>query len=252
MPRLSSAWPEPARTEPANQEDGVSRLCARWLGRVGYGEALALQAGLVDARRDGRAPDSLLLLEHPPVITLGRTSDPGNVLARPDRLRQRGIEMHEVGRGGDVTFHGPGQIVGYPILALEGAFRDAHGYLRRLEEALIRTVRRYGVEADRIAGLTGIWVDADKLAAIGVRISSGWITSHGFALNVATDLTGFSEIVPCGISDRGVTSLAQLTGITRGLPAVARELARQVGDVFELETEFIDDTVAVTTAGASG
>jgi len=222
----------------------VSHLSARWLGRISYGQALALQAELVDARRNGRVPDTLLLLEHPPVITLGRGSDPDNVLSSPDRLRRQGIELHEVGRGGDVTFHGPGQIVGYPILALEGAERDAHGYLRRLELALIRTVRLYGVEATRVEGLTGIWVDEGKLAAIGVRISSGWITSHGFALNVATDLTGFSEIVPCGISDRGVTSLARLNGDAPGLPEVARELARQVGDVFKRETEFVDETVA--------
>jgi len=203
----------------------------RWLGRVPYAEALALQRALVDARRDGRAPDTLLLLEHPPVITLGRGSDVAHLLREPEELRRRGIEVHDCGRGGDVTFHGPGQLVGYPLVALEPARRDAHRYLRDLESALIRTAGDFGIQAGRSDGLTGVWVGRDKLAAIGVRLSSGWITSHGFALNVGAELDGFSHIVPCGIRERGVTSLARLLGRAPELTAVARRVAEHLAAV---------------------
>jgi lipoyl(octanoyl) transferase len=155
----------------------------------------------------------LLLVEHPHVLTLGVRGDGGrsHILAAPDVLAERGIEIHDTGRGGDITYHGPGQLVGYPIVDLAPDRRDVHRYVRDLEDVLIRTAATYGVDAGRVEGLTGVWVGRDKLAAIGVRIAR-WITSHGFALNVTTDLSYFDLIVPCGIPDRGVTSLARLLG----------------------------------------
>jgi lipoyl(octanoyl) transferase len=205
------------------------QLVIRWLGRVAYAEALALQERLVVSRRaDG--PDTLLLLEHPPVVTLGRRSDPGHVLLDRKQLEQRGIELFETGRGGDVTYHGPGQLVGYPVLQLPADRRDAHRYLRDLEQALIETVSSYGVEAGRVEGLTGVWVGNEKLAAIGVRLNTGWITSHGFALNVSIDLESFESIVPCGIENRGVTSLGKLLGRAPELREVADRTARHVAE----------------------
>ena len=207
-------------------------LRARWLGRVTYPDGLRLQDGMVRERRRDRVPDTLLMVEHPPVITLGRGARPEHVLLAPADLAARGIEVHEAGRGGAVTFHGPGQLVGYPILALRGQRRDAHRYLRDLEEALILVAARLGIRASRSRAGTGVWVDGRKLAAIGVRISSGWITSHGFALNVATDLSGFHAIVPCGLTHAGVTSLAEITGRTIALEDVARHTAAALAAVF--------------------
>ncbi len=180
---------------------------------MSYGEALALQRSLVEERRDGRVGDLLLLVEHPHVITLGVRGDGGrsHILASPAQLIAQGVEVHETGRGGDVTYHGPGQIVGYPIIDLKPDRCDVHRYVRDLEEVLIRVAGDYGVAAERVEGLTGVWVGRGKLAAIGVRIAR-WVTSHGFALNVTTNLDYFDLIVPCGIADRGVTSLAQLLG----------------------------------------
>ena len=192
-----------------------------WLGRVDYRQALELQTELIAARRDDRVGDQLMLLEHPPVITLGRNSDRDNLLQDEATLADAGVELHEVGRGGDVTYHGPGQLVGYPLLKLEGDERDAHAYLRRLEQGLIDFATHYRIVADRQPGLTGIWVGQEKLAAIGVRLSTGWITSHGFALNVSTDLRGFSRIVPCGIQGRGVTSLQRLLATPPSLEGAA-------------------------------
>jgi lipoyl(octanoyl) transferase len=209
-------------------------LQVRWLGKIGYAEALAEQERLVAARRAGAVPDTLLLLEHPPVVTMGRSGDAHNLLLPAEELERRGVELHDVGRGGDVTYHGPGQLVGYPVVQLPQTRRDAHRYLRDLEEALIRTAAAYGIAAGRVAGLTGVWVGDGKLAAIGVRLSSGWITSHGFALNVATDLTGFGLIVPCGIRDRGVTSLEALLGHAPPLREVAARVALEVAAVLEL------------------
>src|SRR6185436_2579573 len=183
------------------------------LGSIPYVDALTLQRRLVEDRRADRIPDTLLLLEHPAVITLGVKGDGGrsNVVAPPVVLAARGIEIQETGRGGDVTFHGPGQIVGYPILDLRPDRMDVHRYVRDLEETLIRVAADYEIVATRVKGLTGVWVGHEKLAAIGVRISR-WITSHGFALNVATNLDYFNLIIPCGIPDRGVTSLERLLG----------------------------------------
>jgi len=189
-------------------------IALRWLGRVGYQEALDLQRRLVRERRTGSTPDTLLLLEHPHVITLGSGASDTHVLAGPEERARRGIELFRTGRGGDVTYHGPGQLVGYPILDLNPDRRDLHRYLRDLEEVLISAAGILGVPCRRVEGLTGVWTDRGKLAAIGVRVSSGWITSHGFALNVHTDLTFFDAIVPCGISDRAVTSLHRELGRT--------------------------------------
>jgi lipoyl(octanoyl) transferase len=205
----------------------------RRLGTIGYQDALDLQSQLVEDRKQGRIPDQLLLLEHPAVITLGvRTrSDRTHVLASPESLAAQGVGLFETGRGGDVTYHGPGQLVGYPIIDLNPDRRDVHRYVRDLEDVLIRTVAAFGISAARITGLTGIWVGDEKLAAIGVRISR-WVTSHGFALNVSTDLSQFGLIVPCGITDKGVTSMEQL--LSRPIPMVEVEdvLVQEFSAVF--------------------
>lgn len=185
----------------------------RRLGVLGYQEALDLQADLVEQRRRGEIGDVLLLLEHPPVITLGvkTRNNRTNIIASDGQLAAAGVDVFQSGRGGDVTYHGPGQLVGYPIFDLNPHRRDVHRYVRDIEQALIDAVATFGITAGRVEGLTGIWVGDRKLAAIGVRISR-WITSHGFALNVATNLSHFDLIVPCGIQDRGVTSMNQLLG----------------------------------------
>jgi lipoate-protein ligase B len=178
-----------------------------------YAEALALQRELVEERRAGRIGDVLLLVEHPHVLTLGVRGDGGrsHILAPTETLTALDVAVHETGRGGDITYHGPGQLVGYPIIDLKPDRCDVHRYVRDLEEVLIRVAADHGITASRLSGLTGVWVGGEKLAAIGVRIAR-WITSHGFALNVSTDLDFFKLIVPCGITDRGVTSLAALLG----------------------------------------
>jgi len=194
-------------------------LEVRRLGMVPYGEALALQRALVEERKAGRVPDLLLLLQHPAVITLGVRGAGGrsNIVATGERLSELGIDVFETGRGGDVTYHGPGQIVGYPIIDLKPDRCDVHVYVRDVEEVMIRVCAQYGLSAGRIAGLTGTWIGAEKIGAIGVRISR-WVTSHGFAFNVSTDLDHFRLIVPCGISDHGVTSLERATGMTIPVP----------------------------------
>src|SRR4051812_48928969 len=191
-----------------------------------------MQKALVEDRRAGRIPDLLLLLQHPPVITLGvRRSSRTNVVATDQRLAELGIEIAETGRGGDVTYHGPGQVVGYPILDLNPDRRDVHRYVRDLEEVMIRVCADYGIDAARIDGLSGTWVGDSKIGAIGVRISR-WITSHGFAFNVNTSLDAFTLIVPCGIADRGVTSLAQLTGREVRIGEVENRLVTRFAEVF--------------------
>ena len=225
------------------------------LGRVSYADGLAIQARVVAARKAGAIGDTLLLLEHPPVITLGRNSSRANVLASDEWLAARNVELHEINRGGDVTYHGPGQVVGYPIVDLRGEWPGKKGphlgpvdYVRMMEEALIRTCADFGVMAKRIPKCTGVWTfgggelaDADvhgrarekKLAAIGVHVSQG-VTSHGFALNVTTDLRDFEWIIPCGITDRGVTSL-ELEAADSADPTMERAAdaaARQFGRVF--------------------
>lgn len=189
----------------------------RRLGRVAYAAGLELQQQLVEQRRAGAIGDTLLLLEHPPVITTGARARGArtNVVASADVLAREGVEIFDTGRGGDVTYHGPGQLVGYPIFDLRPDRQDVHQYVRDLEEALILAIARVGITGVRVPGLSGVWVGErgreEKIAAIGVRISR-WITSHGFALNVNTDLRHFQLIVPCGIADRGVTSIEQQIG----------------------------------------
>jgi lipoyl(octanoyl) transferase len=208
-------------------------LEVRRLGIVPYNDALALQRALVEERRAGRVPDLLLLLQHPPVITLGVRGDGGrsHIVASPARLAARGVEVAETGRGGDVTYHGPGQIVGYPIFDLRPDRCDVHRYVRDIEEVMIRTCADYGVAARRINGLTGAWVGAEKIGAIGVRISR-WITSHGFAFNVGTDLDYFKLIVPCGIAEGGVTSLERILGREVTIGEVEEVLIHHVASVF--------------------
>ena len=209
----------------------------RRLGRLEYADAVELQRTLVEDRRSGRIGDTLLLLEHPPVITLGvkTRGQLAHIVASPDVLAREGVTVHETGRGGDVTYHGPGQLVGYPIFDLRPDRCDVHRYVRDLEEALIIGMRRFGVEAGRVEGLTGVWVGPpgceEKLAAIGVRISR-WITSHGFALNVSSDLRHFSLIVPCGIVDRGVTSLERLLGRAVPMREVEDAVVEGMREVF--------------------
>jgi len=210
----------------------------RRLGVVGYQAALDLQKQLVEQRKQGQIGDQLLLLEHPPVITLGvkARGARANVLASDETLAAMGVELFETGRGGDVTYHGPGQLVGYPIFDLKPERCDVHKYVRDLEEVLIRAVARLGITAGRVAGLTGIWVGPEgreaKLAAIGVRISR-WVTSHGFALNVTTNLDHFKLIIPCGITDRGVTSVETLLGCPVPMDEVEDAVVAGFTDVFD-------------------
>ncbi len=189
-------------------------LEVRKLGLMPYTEALALQSDLVVRRRSGDITDQLLLLQHPHVITLGTASSrsDSHVLADASKRQDLQIELVEVGRGGDVTYHGPGQLVGYPILDLKPDRKDVHRYLRDLEAVLVRTLDEIGIRAGPVPDLTGVGVEGRKIAAIGVRVSSGWITSHGFALNVSNDLSYFETIVPCGIQDVSVTSVTQELG----------------------------------------
>lgn len=202
-------------------------------GLVPYGEALELQADLVTRRRAGEIEDTLILLEHPHVITLGSSSDPAHILADETERKRLGIEMFDAGRGGDVTYHGPGQLVAYPILDLKPDRKDLHRYLRDLETVLMGVARDFGIEAERSDSGTGVWTETGKLAAIGIRVSSGWITSHGIALNVRADLTYFDTIVPCGIEDRDVTSLERELGAAPPEQAVHASFLAHFASVFE-------------------
>jgi lipoyl(octanoyl) transferase len=229
------------------------------LGLMGYAEAYALQKRVVAARKAGAIEDVLLFCEHPHVITLGRNGKRENLLASEPVLRQKGVEFHASNRGGDITYHGPGQIVGYPILNLGAIRRDVVWYVRMLEEAMIRATAEFGIPAERVGGKTGIWVDveesssslatrhsftpssvegplatSEKLAAIGVHISR-WVTSHGFAYNVSTDLRYFDLIVPCGIADCKATSLEKLLGRNVEEKEVAPRIANHLGKLFGLE-----------------
>jgi lipoyl(octanoyl) transferase len=205
---------------------------------MGYAEAWALQKRVVTARKAGAIEDVLLLCEHPHVITQGRSGKRENLLASENVLKQKGVEFHATDRGGDITYHGPGQLVGYPILNLGAIRRDVVWYVRMLEEAMIRATAEFGITAGRVAGKTGIWVgksdEEEKLAAIGVHISR-WVTSHGFAYNVSTDLRFFDLIVPCGIADRKPTSLEKLLGRSVSAEEVKPRIEKHLGDVFGLE-----------------
>jgi lipoyl(octanoyl) transferase len=215
------------------------RFEAYRLGLIRYAEAHALQERLLAARQAQRIGDTLLLLEHPKVITLGRAAKQAHVLMSEAALREAGYDVHETGRGGDVTFHGPGQLVMYPIIDLKPDREDVRRYVFDLEEAMIRTCADYGVSATRCAGYNGAWVGDAKIGAVGVRISR-WVTMHGVALNVSTDLTGFSAIVPCGIGDRGVTSLKRELGRDVPLDEVGARIATHLAARFEASLVFHD------------
>ncbi len=245
-----------------------------YLGRVDYGEALRLQQELVALRSAGRIGNVLLLLEHPPVLTLGRNAKRSNILASDDLLARRGVTLHEINRGGDVTYHGPGQLIGYPIFDLRSLHNPASGgrlgpvdFVRLMEEALIRLCGEFGVTTGRICGLTGVWTAAHggaldescgkatkdqpegerKIAAIGIHVARG-VTSHGFAFNVTTDLRDFALINPCGITDRTVTSLEREVADSKNLPSlesIAQMAARQFGLVFNEPVEFVESFAAL-------
>ena len=229
------------------------------LGRIDYTTALELQRSLVELRKRGEVGDVLLLLEHTPVITLGRNAKTENVLASREQLATRGVEVFECDRGGDVTYHGPGQLVGYPIFNLRGDLRGlgptegpqktlgAVEFVRRLEEVLIRTCADFGIAARQVSGRTGVWTEQSdaKVAAIGVRISRG-VTSHGFALNVSTDLDAFQLIVPCGIADKSVTSLGRELGTAPALEQAAQSVVRNFGVVFQSQILWVENLEALT------
>ncbi|TMB12549.1 MAG: lipoyl(octanoyl) transferase LipB [Deltaproteobacteria bacterium] len=229
-------------------------LHVRRLGCVEYQDGLAMQKLLVEARAQGLVPDTLLLLEHPPVITLGRGAKAENVLWSPQMLAARGFELFETDRGGDVTYHGPGQIVGYPVVDLKPDRKDVRKYVASVEELMIRVAAEYGIAAHRVAGRIGVWTPAGKLGAVGVHISR-WITSHGFAFNVRTDLTDFSAIVPCGIDDASVASLQSLLADAPPVHEVEDVIALKAGEVWESETsELLPElqTVSVTLQREDG
>lgn len=207
-------------------------------GVVPYLEAFELQHRLVEARREDRIDDVLLLLEHPAVYTMGKRTDPSNLLWDAHQRAAHGIELVEVDRGGDVTYHGPGQLVGYPIVRL-ASIRSVVDYVRALEQVLIDALATFGVEAGRSEGYTGVWVDDAKIAAIGVRVASGAITSHGFALNVTTELSDFAGIIPCGIADRDVCSLASL-GVAATFDTVAERVAAAFATRFDATLQVTD------------
>jgi lipoyl(octanoyl) transferase len=218
----------------------MHNCCLRQLGRIDYASALQLQQQLATDRKQGLVPDQLLLLEHPHVITLGRNGHMENLLADDDILARAGISFYPTDRGGDVTYHGPGQLVGYPILDLRDWKRDVGAYVRAVEETIILTLADYGIEAGRIPKLTGVWVGERKIAAIGVHLSR-WVTSHGFALNVSTDLSYFQYIVPCGLT-RPVTSMAAL-GVRASLDEVGAKLAVHFARIFDCE--MLEETPAL-------
>ncbi|HEY0840695.1 MAG TPA: lipoyl(octanoyl) transferase LipB [Vulgatibacter sp.] len=238
------------------------KLVVRRLGRVEYADGLALMQSLAKARDEGRAPDTLLLLEHPPVLTKGRAAKPSNVLLSADELESRGVELFETNRGGDVTYHGPGQLVGYPIFDLKPERQDVRRYVRDVEESIIRTLAEYGIEAGRAPKWTGVWVGGEddpsavKVCAIGVHIKR-WVTTHGFALNVMPDLSHFGMIVPCGIAERGVASMSSLLGKLVDPADVEEVVARKFGEVFgwpveERGFEMETISVAVLREGQGG
>jgi lipoyl(octanoyl) transferase len=218
----------------------MHNCCLRQLGRIDYASALQLQQRLAAGRKQGLVPDHLLLLEHPHVITMGRNGHAENLLADDDILARAGIAYYPTDRGGDVTYHGPGQLVGYPILDLRDWKRDVGAYVRAVEETIIATLADYGIEAGRIPKLTGVWVGERKIAAIGVHLSR-WVTSHGFALNVSTDLSYFQYIVPCGLT-RPVTSMAAL-GVRASLDEVGAKLAVHFARIFDCE--MLEETPAL-------
>ncbi len=224
------------------------------LGLEAYDRVLDLQHKLVGARKAGLVPDTLVLVEHPPVITLGRRADESNILVSGDWLAKRGIEVRRVERGGDVTYHGPGQLVGYPIMDLRQHRQDIGWYMHSLEEVLIRTLDELGVAAQRLPGNIGVWVDGqEKIAALGVRIED-WITFHGFALNVGSDLSHFELIVPCGLVGKEVTSIEKILGRAVDMSVVRQQVSQQFSVVFgmELREMRLDDAIVAMKAVSAG
>ena len=209
------------------------------LGTVDYAEAHRLQKELQAKRISGEITNTVLLLEHPPVLTMGRSAKNQHVLAPPEVLEARGISVHDVGRGGDVTYHGPGQLVAYPIIDLKPDRRDVRKYMWSLEETMIRTCADFGLSATRVEGLNGAWIGERKVGAVGVRISR-WVTMHGLALNVNSDLTHFELIVPCGIQDKAVTSVSAELGRTVGVADVLDPLARHFAGLYDTDVEWED------------
>jgi lipoyl(octanoyl) transferase len=209
------------------------------LGTVDYAEAHRLQEELQAKRITGEITDTVLLLEHPPVLTMGRSAKNQHVLAPPEVLEARGISVHDVGRGGDVTYHGPGQLVAYPIIDLKPDRRDVRKYMWSLEETMIRTCADFGLSATRVEGLNGAWIGERKVGAVGVRISR-WVTMHGLALNVNSDLTHFELIVPCGIQDKAVTSVSAELGRTVGVADALDPLARHFAGLYDTDVEWED------------
>ncbi len=231
MSFAASTVDQTARGLPPVVPETPGRVCV-WedLGRMGYGEAWKLQLEHANRLKRGEGDDRLLFVEHPHVVTMGRNAHEENILASPERLAQLGIELHETDRGGDVTYHGPGQLVGYPLLDLKHWKRDVGAYMRALEEVLIRLLADYGLSGDREKGATGVWVDGAKVAAMGVHLSR-WVASHGFALNVTTDLGYFNHIIPCGLT-RPVTSLERLLGEAPPRDEIRARLIGHFGTVF--------------------
>ncbi|MFQ5799419.1 MAG: lipoyl(octanoyl) transferase LipB [Bacteroidota bacterium] len=206
------------------------------IGLGAYDEAWDLQRRVWNARVDGNIPDVLILTEHRHVYTLGKSANDNHLLAKEEELKRRGVDVYQIDRGGDVTYHGPGQIVGYPILDLKDYYLDVHRYLRDLEEVIIRTLRASGIDGARVEGMTGVWVGGDKVAAIGIKVSR-WVTMHGFAFNVNTDLSYFERIIPCGIFHKGVTSLQQVLGRAVDIQLVRANLLRSFEEVFAVQTK---------------
>jgi lipoyl(octanoyl) transferase len=209
------------------------------LDTVPYEEAFALQKRLVAMRSQGTICDTLILLEHPPVFTITRKATLKNVLASQDELRDRGISLCQTNRGGDITYHGPGQIVGYPIMSLKDHGKDLHKYIRNIEEIIINLLKDYGISAHRDKANPGVWIEDEKIAAIGIAVKSSWTTMHGFAFNVNPDLNHYSLIVPCGITNKGVTSLSKLLGTSIPITEVREKLIHHYAEVFNLHTRKI-------------
>jgi len=267
FPATETRYPERVGPRSKHRGCGPERMVLHLLqlGRIPYEEGLRIMREVADARKAGRVGDTLLLMEHPPVLTLGRNATRANILASDDLLKLKGVTLHETNRGGDVTYHGPGQLVGYPIFDLygdlpgkRGAFLGPVDFVRLMEEALIFVAKDFGVPAQRIAGRTGVWtcaggsVQEKKLAAIGIHVSRG-VTTHGFALNVTTDLRDFQLIVPCGIADRGVTSLEDETTLPEPptLQQASNSAANHFGRVFQrqmLASDSIDDLLNASVA----
>jgi lipoyl(octanoyl) transferase len=243
--------------EPLSTEPNVRTCRVRWAGLLPYQAAWDWQRQLAAARSAGSGPDTLLLLEHPPTITLGRAARREHILLPPDELERRGVALVESDRGGDVTYHAPGQLVGYPVLKLARYGGGLYRYLRGLEDVLIQVLASYGIAGGRVEGLTGVWVDTRgtppdhdspqfdaKIAAIGVRLSASGVTSHGFALNIAPDLQGFAQIIPCGIRGRSVTSLERLLGAAPPREEVAARVVACFSEVFDVRLFCEDEEIA--------